>query len=65
MLRLTRTRLSNGFCKVRRIGRRTQQMHGFHQAAVMIERHDYRIWGVATRNDRDVCILNHLIDKRT
>lgn len=31
----------------------------------MVERHDYRIWGVATRNDRDVCILNHLIDKRT
>lgn len=37
-------------------------MYSLHKAAVMIEGHDYGIRRVATRNDGDIGIFNHLVD---
>jgi hypothetical protein len=62
MLRLTVTCPGNGFGQASRVGRRAQQVHSLHEAAVVIEGHHDRIRCIAARDDGDVSILNHLVD---
>src|SRR5690606_28204180 len=46
--------------EMRRIGRRLQQMDGFHQAIEGVQRHHHRIGGIPARNDRVVGIVDDL-----
>jgi hypothetical protein len=55
---LTLTVLFDRSGEVRRIGRRFQEMDGFHQAVEGVQRHQHGIRRVAPGNDRVIGVID-------